>query len=67
MLNPWRQLMLLKERLAHAESAVQRLMRHNQIIATDVLVMRRELSLAHAALRRKNIQLKRLRAMKGRP
>ena len=60
-LRPWHQIRLLLERLTHAENAVKRLMQHNQILSTDALVIRNELSKAHAALRRKNVTLKRLR------
>ena len=62
---PWtaeHQVQVLRDRLADAEEAVKRLMRYNQIKATTALVMQRELSNAHAALRRKNLTLKRLRA-----
>jgi hypothetical protein len=61
ILRPWHQIKLLQERLAHAEAAVTRLMRNNEILSTNARVQQRELSNAHAALRRKNLTLKRLR------
>lgn len=60
MINPWRKNRILEERVKHAEDAVLRLMRHNQSYATSSIVLHRELSLAHAALRRKNMRLKQL-------
>ena len=62
--NPWKRIALLQEQMVHHEAAVKRLMHHNQILAVDMSMYKRELSLAHAALRRKNKQLKLLRKTK---
>lgn len=59
--NPWWQNRLLSERLLSAEQSIQRQQRYLQIHYTTSIVMHRELSLAHAALRRKNLALKLLR------
>ena len=55
--NPWWQNRLLRERLHSAEQSVQRQQRHLQVHYTTSIVLHRELSLAHAALRRKGLRI----------
>lgn len=59
--NPWWQNRLLRERLHSAEQSVRRQQGYLQVHYTNTIIMHRELSLAHAALRRKNVALKLLR------
>ena len=62
LLNPWREVRYLKQRVETQEKYIEVMRGHIQVYVRDRLVTQRELSYAHAALRRKNIQLKRFKA-----
>jgi hypothetical protein len=62
LLNPWLKATILQERLTEANNAILRHMKCNQFLSSDNRMLHHELSYAHAALRRKNIQLKQFKA-----
>ena len=62
LLNPWRMVKILQQQIEHNSLYISKLREQAHKHYVSELVMQRELSYAHAALRRKNKQLKYLKA-----
>lgn len=63
IINLWRQVKAIQQNLDKSNTYIASLRLHIQADINAYLVIQRELSFAHAALRRKNKQLKHLKAM----
>lgn len=63
LLNPWSEVQKLEQRLDSAIARVGQLQSRVQIQTTSYLVLQREIVNANYALRRKNKQLKQLKAL----